>query len=185
MPVPQGVVHVPELLPGGGGLADVAAAAVPDSVFQPPRAGTRAEGLNRLDRRPPDQPGALLGDPAPMHVGVRLVVFGGQPRPRRQLGWAGEPVHVADLGHEYGPEGGSDPRDGLDRAVAVVGGQPTPDEPGEQVDLHIEVVDQPAQRPDPGQVRRGRVQAFQQRGPGVGEQGSDINTWMPHLASTA
>src|SRR6476469_4998177 len=68
--VPHRVVHIGQLLPGGGGLADVAAAAVPDPTFQASGAGARAEGLDRLDRRPPHQPGALLGDPAPVNVGV-------------------------------------------------------------------------------------------------------------------
>jgi hypothetical protein len=56
VPVAQGVVHVLELLAGGGDLADVAATPVGDALAQPPRAGGRAERLDGLDRRPPDQP---------------------------------------------------------------------------------------------------------------------------------
>ena len=63
--------------------------------------------LSPLDcfyRGPADQPAALLGDPAPVHGGVGLVVLRRQPRPRRQLGGSIEPVHVTDLGDEHRPQ---------------------------------------------------------------------------------
>ena len=60
---------------------------------------------------PPDQPGALLGDPAAVHGGVGLVVLGGQPGPRGQLRRSGEPGHVTDLGDEHRSQDRSDARD--------------------------------------------------------------------------
>ena len=57
------------------------------------------QDLDRLDGGPADQPGALLGDPAAVHVGVGLVMFGCQPGPTGELFGPGEPVDVTDLGY--------------------------------------------------------------------------------------
>src|SRR6266487_4870560 len=42
------------------------------------------QALHRLDRGPPHQVAALLGDPAPVDLGVGLPVSRGHPRPRAQ-----------------------------------------------------------------------------------------------------
>ena len=106
------------------------------------------------------------------------MVLRGQPGPRRQLCGSGEPVHVTDLGDEHRGQNRADPGDGLYGPVTGVGDQPAADQPGEQVDLDIEVVDQPAQRPQPGQVRRGCVEPFQQADPGGGEQVESEPLWV-------
>ena len=89
-------------------------------MLRPRRSATRSRSgptrvcgptrLNGLDRRPAHQPGALLGDPAAVHVGVGLVVLGGQPGPAGQLRQRCEPGDVADLGDEHRPQHGPDRR---------------------------------------------------------------------------
>jgi hypothetical protein len=101
-----------------------------------------------------------LGDPSTVHGGVGLVVLGSQPGPRRQLRGLGEATDVADLGDEHRGQHRSDPRNGLDGEVAGVGAQPTGYQLAEQLDLKVEVLDQPQRRVDPGprlggQPRRG------------------------------
>ena len=77
----------------------------------PPDPVVPGQDLHRLDRGPADQPGALLGDPAAVHVGVGLVVLGGQPGPAGQLRGAGEPGDVTDLGDEHRAQDRPDPGD--------------------------------------------------------------------------
>ena len=60
VPVPHRVVHVGQLLPGGGGLADVAAAAVGDAMFQCVRRRCLGRGPGPT-RSPPTAP---AGSPA-------------------------------------------------------------------------------------------------------------------------
>jgi hypothetical protein len=95
-----------------------------DPVPQRADPGGLGQDLHRLHRGPADQPGALLGDPAAVHVGVGLVVARGQPGPAGQLLRAGEAVHVTDLGGEHGSQRRADAGDGQDRGVSGVGGQP-------------------------------------------------------------
>jgi hypothetical protein len=66
-----------------------------------------------------------------VHVLVGLVVLRGEAGPTRQLGRPGEPVHVADLGHEHPRQRRPDPRDPLRRLVAGVGGPSGTDQPGQ------------------------------------------------------
>jgi hypothetical protein len=60
VPVAQRVVDVLDLPAGGRDAADVPAAALGDPLPQRTDVGVRAEVFDRLDRGPPDQPGALL-----------------------------------------------------------------------------------------------------------------------------
>ena len=80
----------------------------------------------------------------------------GAPGPAGQLGGGVESGDVADLGHEYRAEDRPDPGDLLDRHITGVAGQPAPDDAGEQVDLKVQVLDEPAQRTDPGRVGAGK-----------------------------
>ncbi len=163
----------------------------------PRRAATRSrkaptvwagQGLDRLHRGPADQPGALLGDPAPAHLGVGLVVLGGHPGPAAQLLGGAEAVHVADLGDEHRAEDRADPRDLSAPRIAGVADQPSTDDAGEHVDLEVQVLDQPAQRdgPGPGTGRAaGRVSRRSSRSIPPMPNRSVSETWIPHLASTA
>ena len=65
---------------------------------------------------------------------------------------------VADLGHEHRPQGGPDARDLLDRGVPRLVGHAAADHASEQVDLEVQVINQPAQRSDPGRIRGRQVQ---------------------------
>jgi hypothetical protein len=67
---------------------------LPDSIADLAEVGVRGHPLYGLDRRPPNKSAALLGDPAPVHGGVGLVVFRGQPGPAGQLCRAAEPGGV-------------------------------------------------------------------------------------------
>jgi hypothetical protein len=91
-----------------------------------------------------------LGDPSAVHGGVGLVVFRGQPGPRRQLRRPVEPADVADLGDEHRGQHRPDPGKGLDRDVAGVGAQPPGDEFGEQFDRKVQRGDHPHRGVDPG-----------------------------------
>lgn len=73
-----------------------------------------------FDGCPAHQLRSLLGDSAPVHSGVGLVVAWGQRCPAAQLGRSREPPDVADLGHHHCGEDGSDARDHLDGLVAGV-----------------------------------------------------------------
>jgi hypothetical protein len=75
---------------------------------------------------------------------------------------AGEPRHLADLGDEHRRQHRTDPGQLLHRHEAGIGDQAAPAEPGEQVDLIVDVVDEPAQRLDPGGVGGGQHQPVQQ-----------------------
>ena len=147
--VAQRVVDELDLGSRGGHDADVAPAAGRHPVADATDPGVAGQDLHRLDRGPTDQSGALFGDPAAVHVGVGLAVLGGQPGPAGQLRGVLEPGDVADLGDEDRTQDRPDPGDLLDRQIAGVAGQPAADDAGEQVDLEVQVLDQPPQRPDP------------------------------------
>jgi hypothetical protein len=57
----------------------------------------------------------------------------------------GEPGHLADLGDEHRGQHRPDPWDRLDRPVPRIRGQPALRQPGEQVDLDVQLIDQPPQ----------------------------------------
>jgi len=80
-----------------------------DAFSKRPGRGVRPDHLDRLDRGPAHQPGALLGDPAAVHVGVGLVMLGSQPGPAGQLRRRREPGHLADLGDDTAPRVGPIP----------------------------------------------------------------------------
>ena len=77
--VAQRVEDELQLAPGRGHGADVAAAAVGDPLPQDPGHSAGGEILDRLDRRPADQAGALFGDPPPVDMGCLLYT---SPSPR-------------------------------------------------------------------------------------------------------
>src|SRR4051812_18963171 len=83
-----------------------------------------------------------LGDPAAVHGGVGFVVAWGQPGPAGQLGGSGEATDVADLGDEHRAQHGPDSGDVLDRPITRIVPQPVVGEPGEHLDLEVQVVDQ-------------------------------------------
>jgi hypothetical protein len=85
------------------------------------------EPLGGLDGSPADQPGALFGDGAAAHGGVRLVVTRREPSPGAQLGRAGEAMQVADLGHQHRCQHRAYAGDGLDCQVTDITGQPSGD----------------------------------------------------------
>jgi hypothetical protein len=61
---------------------------------------------------------------------------------------------VADLGHEQRVQDRPDAGDLLDRDITGIAGQTAPDDPGEQIDLEVQVLDHPVQRGDPGRGDR-------------------------------
>jgi len=75
-------------------------------------------------------------------VSIGLVVLGRQPGPAGQLRRSGEPTHLADLGNEHRREHRTDTGELLHRGVSRMGNQLPADQPGEQVDLLVQVVDQ-------------------------------------------
>ena len=85
MTVAQRVEDELQLTPCRGHGTDVAAAAVGDPLPQDPGHSAGWDVLDRLDRCPADQPGALFGDPAAVDMGVGLVMLGCEPGPARQL----------------------------------------------------------------------------------------------------
>ena len=105
--IAQGVEDELQLAPSGGDAADVAAAAVGDPLPQHPGRGARGDGLDRLDRGPADQAGALLGDPSAVDVGVGLMVLGSQPGPAGQLGAEAKrvmsPISATNTAPRVGP----------------------------------------------------------------------------------
>jgi hypothetical protein len=139
MVVPQRVEHVLDLLASGGDHTDVAAAAGTDSVADRPDPAGPRQDLYRLDRGPSDQPGALFGDSAAVHMGVGLVVFGGQAGPAGQLLCRAEPGHVCDLRLRTPPPGPARSREYAAPLIARVAGQAAADDAGEQVDLEVEL----------------------------------------------
>ena len=136
--ITQAVEHQCDQVAGGGDHADVAAPPRADPIAALPEAGVRGHALHGLDRGPAHQPGTLLGDPATMDGGVGLMVFRGQPGPRRQLLRRAETGDVADLGDEHRPEQRPDTGDLLDRGVAGIGAESSGDQPGEGVDLEVQ-----------------------------------------------
>jgi hypothetical protein len=145
---------------------------------QPRRPGCRSA------RRASHQPGALLGDPAVMYVGVGLMVFRGESGPARQLRRGGEPGHLADLGDEDLSQDRTDARNLLHRHIAGVGAQST----------WTRVVNRSiSNRKSSSSRRREAIRAAYGAGsrsrsnsavPSTPNR-SLIKTWMPHLASTA
>jgi hypothetical protein len=87
----------------------------------------------------------LFGDAAAVHGGVGFVVSGCESGPGRQLAGPGESVHVTDLGDEHRSQHRADAGDLLDGDVAGVFCQPAAGQFGEQVDLEIQRLDEPAQ----------------------------------------
>ena len=79
--VAQSVVDQCEQFACRGDLGDVAAAASFDALFVGRDLSRRRVALYRLDGRPADRFGALLGDVSAMHDGVGLAVARGQPGP--------------------------------------------------------------------------------------------------------
>ena len=74
--VTQRVEDKLELASGRCYGADVAAATVGDPLSQDPGHSAGREILDRLDRCPADQPGALLGDSSSVDMGIGLVMLG-------------------------------------------------------------------------------------------------------------
>ena len=89
--VAQRVEHVLQLDAGGGYRTDVAATPVRDSFPDLSDPAGPGQGLDRFDGCPPDQPGALFGDRAAVHVGVGLMMLRGHPSPTGQFRRRGEP----------------------------------------------------------------------------------------------
>src|SRR5437879_9267160 len=149
--VAQPVVDEGEEPTRRGDTGDVLPAAFRDAVvilldlLGAPHAG------DGLDRSPPDQDGALLGDPASADLQVRLPMLGGHPGPRAQLLRAGEAGDVTDLGHEDGGQGVTNAVELLDGPVAGLVPQPAVDLPLEEIDLLVEDRDEIPQRLQPMQ----------------------------------
>lgn len=112
------------------------------------RYGCGGQDLHRLDRRPPHQPRTLLADPDAVHGGVGFVVAWGQPSPRGQLcGARGSGARPRSRPRTPRPaparyRGSAGPRGSPGR----VAGQPPARDLGEQLDLEVQRLDQPAQR---------------------------------------
>ena len=148
--------------------------------------GVGADLLDRLHRGPPDQPGALLGDPAAVHVGVGLVMLRRQPGPAGQLrgAWSNRvtsPISATNTAPSTGPIPGIS----CTARVAGVAGQPASGQPGEQVDLEVQVVHQPAQRLRPAPHTAPAASSRSSSSVPSSPNRSVIGTWIPHLASTA
>ena len=79
--VAQRVEDELQLAAGRGHDGDVAPTPDRDLVAERADHADRGQPLHGLHDRPPDQGRALLGDPAPVYVGVGLVVAGGQAGP--------------------------------------------------------------------------------------------------------
>ena len=97
----------------------------------------RGQALHGFDRSPADQPRALFGDPAAVHLRVGLVVFRCQSSPTCQLRWLAEAADVPDLGNKHRAEYWADPRNGLNGLIAGVSTQPVSNQLGEQLDLAV------------------------------------------------
>ena len=133
---------------------------------------------------PPHQSGPQLGDPATVHVGVGLVMLGCQTGPARQLRRVPEPGHLTDLDEEHPQPGSGHPGQLPQRAIAGIGDQPPSGQPGEQVDLLVQVLDQAAQRLHRAAYGLGNTTRSSSSLPPRPNR-SDTPTWMPRLASTA
>jgi len=70
--------------------------------------------------------------------------LGVSPAQHASLRCRGEPGDVTDLGHEHRRQGGTNAGDVLDRGVPRRGRHSTADRTGEQVDLEVQVIHQPA-----------------------------------------
>ena len=77
--VAQAVVDEGEKLAGAGDSADRLAPAVSDAMAQGGDWCGAVLAADSFDRSPAHQPGALLGDVTPRHVGVGLAVSWGEP----------------------------------------------------------------------------------------------------------
>lgn len=106
--VAQRVVDELDQFASRGDDADVAAAALGDSVAVGADTGVPAGALHRLDRGPAHEVAALFGAPAAVHGCVGLVTLRGQPGLAGQLRRPGKAVHVADLHDEHRPEDRAD-----------------------------------------------------------------------------
>jgi hypothetical protein len=69
-----------------------------------------------------------------VHHRAGLPVPGGQPCPRSQVRWTGEPSDVADLRHEDRREDRSDTRHVVDRVEAGMPGQGDAQRTGDRAD---------------------------------------------------
>ena len=81
MLVAQRVVDELQLAAGGRHDGDVVAAFGGDRLAERAQDGVPGQALNGFDHGPADQGAALLGDPAAVHRGIGLLVFGSQPEP--------------------------------------------------------------------------------------------------------
>ena len=101
MVIAQPVEDQLELSSGRGDCTDIAVAAAMRHLVsdRADATGPRQE-FHRIDRRPPHQTRALLGDVAAVNGGVGLVMSRSQPCPTRQLGRTVETMYITDLGHE-------------------------------------------------------------------------------------
>ncbi len=165
-------------------LADAPAATVGDAVTISTQLEVVGQALHGFDCCPSDQPRALLGDVATAHGGVPLVVAGGQPSPRAEVGRPGEAGDVADLGYEYRGDGGSHPGDGLDHVVAAVAGEAVGNLAPQMFDLAVEGVDELQQGGDPCAVGGGQATWSSRARPALPNRSLTV-TATPSLPSTA
>ena len=101
-----------------------------------------ALAAHRLDGRPARLARALLGDVAPLHVGIGLSVPRSEPGPAAQPVSSAEPADIADLGHENGGLDRPDPVQGLDGPITPMVPQSVVDLPLDHGDLPVEDLDQ-------------------------------------------
>src|SRR6266702_2717738 len=80
-----------------GQVAGLRAAPCDDGVLDSADPAARPGVLDRLDHRPPKDPGSLLGDGAAGHLQIRLAVPWRQTRPGTQLLRPAEPGDIPDL----------------------------------------------------------------------------------------
>src|SRR5439155_764423 len=113
--VAQAVVDEDEELARHRGAGDVLPAAVGDAVIVGLEFRAATNLGDRLDRRPPHQLGALLGDLPATHLAVRLSMLGGEPGPRTQRLGCREASDVANLDHEHRRKCPTDTVELLDR----------------------------------------------------------------------
>src|SRR5579884_1881383 len=99
VPVTQAVVDQREDLSGRGDAPDHLAPALGHPFPGGPDGVSAVVATDGLHRRPAQDVGALLGDVAPMHGLVRLLVGWGQPGPGAEVPCGGEAMYVSDLGH--------------------------------------------------------------------------------------
>jgi hypothetical protein len=142
VPSRRGEVDAFDQFAGGGGVADVAAAARGDAGAVAADVGALL-AVHGLDGRPPDQAAALLADLAAARWCRTRSPW--RPGPAGQLGGCREAGDVADLGDEDCGQDGADTGQGLYRGVSGVVGQPRGGGLGGGIDLGVECADQPQQ----------------------------------------